>query len=490
MANFVNGHATGSIGGEAEFSAEAGATVLHPLAPAQTVRRSGQRGVEFRAPKLYVFRRGGIRVLKAWPDVRAWELNRQTAEWRGLRLVDLDIERQTDLVQEDLGQPDALPLLETDPSHDFPELSIPDLIRLRFRRRRQNAWRRWWSLCPMEIRKIVASYPPGPSQWRILQLLARGGGMHLAEQNPALALTLAFYPLLPGSWTEARQPWRSIRRLARRPQRDILAAIHFPATAWAVRVLRKIPANSFNSLPVYDICKLRELLNSAEQIPRMRKLLNHAAILPLERLPISDEYWMFIFSHSLLTELTTGLTYQEYLEQSLLLNDCRRLGLLFGFPARPFQSVTAMQSWHDRTVRRHHDHPSNRIPLDIEAIQFPAPPIPGTQWIVPLTDPAMLIQEGREMEQCVAAYIMDVAGGSRYVYRILAPTRSTLAIAPACDGSEWTVDQLRGFKNAPADEATRQTVRNWLASSQPDVRPGEIVKDIEASVEPDGQAPF
>jgi len=85
------------------------------------------------------------------------------------------------------------------------------------------------------------------------------------------------------------------------------------------------------------------------------------------------------------------------------------------------------------------------------------------------------VEEGREMQHCVATYASHVArlGGSYYIYKLLPPLdRATVAIRLTPRG--WEIEQIHGVKNAPVSHRTRSYVEDWLAGRlEPGEKPGD-----------------
>jgi hypothetical protein len=92
---------------------------------------------------------------------------------------------------------------------------------------------------------------------------------------------------------------------------------------------------------------------------------------------------------------------------------------------------------------------------------LPAPPIPGTETIIPLTTPEQLKKEGAEMRHCAGALVPMVRAGQIYCYQVLSPDRATLAITPA-PGGHWRVFDLKCFQNTLVRRETRLAVMAWL----------------------------
>lgn len=92
---------------------------------------------------------------------------------------------------------------------------------------------------------------------------------------------------------------------------------------------------------------------------------------------------------------------------------------------------------------------------------FPAPPLPGTNTIIPIRTRARLQAEGQEQHNCVDSYAARVRNGNSYIYSVLAPERATLAIRRNPAGT-WICEQLKGSGNRRVRNGTRTAVRKWL----------------------------
>ena len=91
---------------------------------------------------------------------------------------------------------------------------------------------------------------------------------------------------------------------------------------------------------------------------------------------------------------------------------------------------------------------------------LPLPPLPGNEWIVPLTTPQEFVEEARAMQHCVISYLQSVREGQSYIYRVQAEEPATLELQRGCSG--WEVVQLRGYANGPVSTKTRESVADWL----------------------------
>lgn len=90
---------------------------------------------------------------------------------------------------------------------------------------------------------------------------------------------------------------------------------------------------------------------------------------------------------------------------------------------------------------------------------FPIPPIPGNEYIVPITTYAKLVREGETMHNCVATYVNKVANGDSYIYQVFYPQRCTLEILL---DSGCSVGEMKAPANKAPSKAAKAYVKKWL----------------------------
>jgi hypothetical protein len=156
-----------------------------------------------------------------------------------------------------------------------------------------------------------------------------------------------------------------------------------------------------------------------------------------------------------------------------LLEDAIQMRERLNREGRPFRSLAEVKRCHNRLAANvnYGENGRNCWVLDLYGsdclvldLQFPPPPIPGTERILALDSPDLLIDEGRKQRHCVAIKAEEVASGQMYVYRILGPERATLSIIRT--GAGWEFGELCGPGNRPVAERTKQFVRNWFLRTQ------------------------
>ncbi len=327
-------------------------------------------------------------------------------------------------------------------------------------------------------------------QWPLLVLLRENPKtLDLAAATPILAWCLA-----NNSYFRERH-FRSSGLLAvmhsHQKQREILEWLGFPGTEALVRLLRKIPPEAASpsllnglrlalqppdSLPpgfthlktinagvlaligsplLYPLLSpllLEEVSESGDEnenplaAPRLMEVLNlcKAAKCPPPAVPLRS----IAQTEALL--LQTEQAYEAHLQQQARQAEEAR------------RRVTARRAGaRQETARRRTQ--ARQLTRQTGARTFPSPPVPGTDFIVPLTKPDDLEQESRAQVNCVRTYDKRVASGRLYIYRILEPERATLAITLRPDGS-WRRSELKGYQNGPVRKDTEWVVDHWLAA--------------------------
>ena len=469
--------------------------------PAPIALRPIRDGHAWKNGKLYAFcRRDGILVIKGWPELKAWRKTPKGKSFYCCRPeIRLDAGRLSAARQSRSCPPPTVSALQSyalDPSpdeknllediekysdpafsaNDWREVNLvlqePDLgeitpeISTRFAEKmRRISLRKLSDLraltafaetFPPEVRQPVSSF--GSRQWQLARLAKLAGGLELIHSNPGLAFAIA------NSWVFRKntKPTRTAQRLLKVPRRMAAGWLGFPATESAVKQLGKIPASACF---VSSILNLRRSLTGG-----VREDLSGA----LKHLPVLNaDALMFINSHRIERVATVRLlrditlkaehdggvgTWLEYIR------DIRRMEFMLGHnnEARPIYSLAGLSRYHDAVTAEY----SERFGAEDETTEdlttpLPAPPLPGTDHIVPLIKPQEILEEALKMKHCVLSYLESIREGHSYVYRVLAPERATLEIRP--HGGQWVLAQLCGFKNAKPGQAVRMTVENWLA---------------------------
>jgi hypothetical protein len=324
---------------------------------------------------------------------------------------------------------------------------------------------------PLETAAAVESF--GSHQWALMALLhEQPRAMDLVRSNATLAYMLANGDQFRGTRPAAvavQAVGHSLRR-----QRTILEWLGFPGTESMARVIRKIPPVAAAPIP------LRLFRNMVRSEPAALRLAAHLPVINAAVLELFfDMRVLDLATPGLLSEIV-ACDSDERTAADMIRDVLAMVGEMdANRTVKPFANLRKVRSFHDEALQEYHDWQIGRVEaqraaclkakkereqrrLDPRKQPFPPPPVPGTNDIVPVESYPDLRREGRDQCNCVASYLPRILKGHVYIYRVLAPERATLAIAPGYDGY-WRRSQLEAGGNRLAGMHARLTVDAWLA---------------------------
>jgi hypothetical protein len=429
--------------------------------PASTGKKTEFRpGVCVKNGKLYAFSDIRVVVVRGWPEMSAWTKSCRCPQWSRLR-PKIDFKRgiiesvhsrrryrlerrmlKTVSTGEPLG-PDAPPHPE--------KLKAKEVLK-QFERERHLV-RQYFGDLPLDVQNVIE--PFRERQWHLLVMAARcAGSLDLIKSNPALAFCLA------SPWVFTPMPSRYatsvMRRLIGTTRRHICGALGFPEAEASVSILSKMPPST---CCIPWLLTIRNVLRD----PEWRKTLLH--------LPnLNEAVMQFVGNEPLLSRATPRLLHE-------LSENPVRLGwemlyvtlLRDKFAASVNERFHSIQQVH-RVARELQDQnnrgrESNPPKPEAQKLEFPEPPIPGIENIIPLKNTDLLYEEGQVQHNCLMQYVCTAASGGVYFYRVLEPERATLSIIPDENG-QWQIGQLLRAHNEPVSEATRQGVAQWFSRAR------------------------
>jgi len=367
--------------------------------------------------------------------------------------------------------------------------------------------RKFCALIPADIRAAVGAFPE--RHWHLLAWLTRGGpaAEQLLASNPALAFAVASGANL----TALDSPVNFARKrqlMAYHPQRDLLARLGFPPTERVRRILQKVPPR------LVTFARLGQLSARLADNAICERLA-HVPMINLAVLRVLDEGTLAHLTPAALARLARAEDEAEADEHARRLSEVVRLwGLVRPTCALPrFAAVGRIEQEHarvqqdlaliDRTARQREAAQAlaaitgreDVVEARRRIVMVPgrpggsggclSPPVPGTPTIVPITTPAMLVEEGRLQKNCAADYMSQAALGTLAFYRVLAPQRCTLSIRKR--RGRWEIDQLKAACNAQPSIGAVQAVSMWLHNSRLSVEPDPAVARPRRRRGPDGQ---
>jgi hypothetical protein len=292
---------------------------------------------------------------------------------------------------------------------------------------------------PTRVRHVVARFPE--RHWDVLAWAGSAGlpAEDLLASNPALAFAIACADDLMGGHRDVRRmqkqyllPWRK--------QAEILDWLGFPATERARKVLKKVRPHA---VTMRRLVHLRHWLTDARTAEALARLpvIDHSVMALVERGSIAE---------ASLTELlrVTRADHQRTVDASVRMRtDAERV---WQMPDSLLAEPLSQPS-----------HPARPIQARMPLWDFPPPPVPGTDVIIPIRSVAQLIEEGRVQDNCAASLAPQLRAGQLAIYRVLYPERCTLSLKR--QHGVWDIDQLEAAHNRPALPVTVSMIIEWLA---------------------------
>jgi hypothetical protein len=371
------------------------------------------------------------RILPAGPNAGAWQ-RKPFGDWTPL--------------------PFALHLLEIEDAAAQPT-NHPRL--LPSHRRRIEAARFLVQSWPAEHRHWVRRFPSAHGPLLLLLNQAPQPALEVLESNPALAFLLATQAP-PDEWPH----------LLPQKRKQLAARFGFAPSNHSVRLLAKLTPESI--LP-----SLFPALRQASQSPDADQALSHLPqINPAVLTATTSPDWLQRFSHASLQQLTRHRPTADPKELAEKLDTLARDARERHLPLPPVRTLRDI----DDALRPPPPPPRPPRPRGQQKTRqrrpFPAPPLQGTESILPLRSHQALAEESAHMQHCIgtnAFYARQIEDGRLFAYRILAPQRLSLTIR--LRAGRWYIDELKGLKNcAPLPDA-RLAIESWLARPQPTTRP-------------------
>lgn len=296
---------------------------------------------------------------------------------------------------------------------------------------------------PAEI--AVAVSPFQFEQWAVLSFLRdEAGATDLLVTNPAMLYALAYETYGRAQSSEGGSPGLCLSK-----QRVIAEYLGFPGTDWAVKLLRKIPAESVHS---GRVTRLKALCKQEGAVKLLQQLeIINAGVIEI----LADPTLTEAVEPSLIAEVSRNAGDRYSPESATLIRDT--LGMAYDDLPR-FRNLRTLREAHDTLTTE----AITLAPAQGPNQKFPRPPVKGLAGsIVPIQSAADLIQEGIEQRNCVASYAGRVLSRESYIYRILTPERATLELV-RMNGRRWQLGEFKAAGNSLPSQATIDLVEAWL----------------------------
>lgn len=344
------------------------------------------------------------------------------------------------------------------------------------------------AVIPAVVRDIVRVF--STHQWMLLLLLSKSSmAVELASTNPVLAYALANNYEFRGTSCRAAEQLALFH--SGQKQKDICKWLGFPGTQAMVNLFRRMDSRTISP----SLLRRLRLALKDEPVETM-KLLGHrerisAGIIDL----VVEQRVRHMITPQLLDEIKAN-------EAALCISAADDLFHVISVagamgedvPRHQVSSLAKLRRIVEDADRRHMEY--RRVVVERERLrceemervevarqefmrlqrqtrgskkkkpesrEWPPPPLPGTQDIVPITSYKMLCEESELQHHCIDTYAEYITAktGTLYAYRLLRPERATFTIARRV-GNMWGLAEIKGPRNRIVSEDARRYVERWL----------------------------
>jgi hypothetical protein len=319
---------------------------------------------------------------------------------------------------------------------------------------RRRAFDQFRFSMPKPVAKTLE--PFRTNQWPLLALLRYDeGALELAENNPALAYSLA-------------QRMRADRELiqslqcGRIRQRDLLEVLDLPSSPRAVNLFRKITPASVNGDNWESMVRMIRDELTREKSPLLHLPAINSGVMEILLSPEASR----AATQTLLEEVSRDLAESHRGRIVHIINSTLEMQdeLRMNRNSTRFANVERLREIHAHVTEQYRRRIRQLIDANRhETDHFRRPPIPGIPGrIEPITSAETLVNEGEEQGNCVASYAVRVREGTTFIYRVLFPERATLSIVRHSPVGDWRIGELEAKYNSDVRDETEDFVQAWL----------------------------
>lgn len=427
-------------------------------------------GCAFKNNKLYIFnaKRNQMIVVSAWPNLKAWILERPHTHWKPLFpeifIADRQVQKPERLKPKSFldAEYHRNHLSDAEGSHVahykylLENKEYSDSFKERLKTQR-DCLETFFNLIPERIRKAVAPLPFG--QWNALRLCSlEPRAVELFETNPALGVMLANNNYF--RTTKLHRPMRSARSLLGKPRRKITGWLGFPESESTVKVLGKIDPAACHPPALRTV---RSLLKKESPTPLLREVpklnglcLHFLSLKPLQgkvTFRFLDELCFHqqdsIRQDRIITNLNSPL--DTLIDTFSLM---KTLNIEHPFPV--LHSLRHLTRFHDHCVELLNEKGWSEQEDSI----FPEPPFAGNDDILPITTAKALYFEGQKMKHCVYTRREQIETGHAYIYHFEGEEPLTFEIVQIAD--DWKLIEVQGKHNSNPSPQSLKKIETWL----------------------------
>ncbi len=294
-------------------------------------------------------------------------------------------------------------------------------------------------------------------QYQLLQAMqVSEGALELAFSAPLLFLLLVYQA---DQLALSRDEFVA---LVLQKRTEILRFCGLPATSSLKRLVARIEVRS---MMMDEFLYIRQALQNSDFTDPLRHIprLNTHQLMALR-------YYTGPFWPGFMTILEPVMELWQQRQIRQIAEDTAQMGATLAH-LQGIDTFGALQTLHDRLIERRNllyranGGERRRLLLEQYALdygEYPPPPLPGNEVVVPLQSWEELVKEGEDMRHCVSGYGREVGLQQQFIYQVLSPQRLTMALQRV--GNSWQVAQVRGVCNCRATDEAMDVIKQWFVS--------------------------
>lgn len=329
----------------------------------------------------------------------------------------------------------------------FPFINSMEIIRS------EEEMNKFFKKIPDDIKKACSMFFYG--QWSLIYVSRNNPGfIELIHSNPALAYMLAHAVKFTAEARNGRFK-EFILNNTNRKQKEILEKLGFEPLERIRKGIAKILPASVSAEAMY---RLREILKNDTYKKRVLKILSHndfinAGMLNICGFPEALE----MVSDSLIQKLFQNNQNIISPEIALTLIKIHNLRKVIEFKSGVFNSVEKIFCEYNRLK------PVYKYIDSFISVTIPPPPIPGNEFVKPLSSAIEIVKWGHDQHNCLATLIGNVLFDNKYFYKV-SYGKETATVEINTYKKSFEVKNILGPCNAECSMTLKEVVTDWLTN--------------------------
>lgn len=398
--------------------------------------------VYFKNNKLYDNGTQKIIIYEQWPELRAYEINKNNGNFRHYmpKSSEFNIKRwrtcQNKTKCRNLG-------LYRNEEILFLSIFYPNIIES------QNNRKLYTDKIPANVRAAVNKY--NENNWHLLTFIRRTNADHaieLIKSNPMLGLALSSVSIFNNNESRVK----AMRKLMRKKRAEMLEYMGFPAEKYVLRLFSRIHKSDRY---VKTLLHLRNVLqlNDRYYIKRLKHM---------DEICKSVLYMMEYNIESITGNFISDFLNYSYDERNgynRILRDTVNMMEITGIEHRKLRTVEEMIRLHDELVLE-----MDKFEAEQKDIKFPAHPYEGNEYVEPIRDYSALKHYANKLNNCAISYLNRIVKRKLYMYSVdFNGHLAMFSLIPS--GDDYRISELSGINNKEVNEELYFKVRKWYYSN-------------------------